>query len=274
MPSTAKRIPVALDPNLERRLGAYATAAAAAGIGLLCTANTAEAEIVYTETNQKIVFGGWTYLPLDLNHDGQPDFNLSAYGYGYSAHGNDFATNNLYVSGAKQSNAVLTNAKGYAGPARAGHRIGPLGAFSSAGRRGMAGCFFHYFYWSHFYSRTSWGPWQNVTDRYLGLRFMIKGQPHYGWARLTVLPAKACQVTATLTGYAYETVPNKPIIAGLTQDADQPGKSLARPDPVSLRAPESRPEPGTLGFLALGLPGLPIRRTRLFNFPLGLDPSL
>jgi hypothetical protein len=43
---------------------------------------------------------------------------------------------------------------------------------------------------------------------YLGLKFVIKGKTHYGWARLAV-SAQRFVVTATLTRYAYETVPGK-----------------------------------------------------------------
>ena len=66
------------------------------------------------------------------------------------------------------------------------------------------------------------GPWANdgngVKNRYLGLKFAIKGKTHYGWARLNVSMTGPLQVniTATLTGYAYETIPNKPIITGKT----------------------------------------------------------
>jgi hypothetical protein len=47
------------------------------------------------------------------------------------------------------------------------------------------------------------------------------------------------KITATLTGYAYETVPNKPIIAGKTKG----------PDVITVQ-PDTAP--GSLGRLALG----------------------
>jgi hypothetical protein len=31
------------------------------------------------------------------------------------------------------------------------------------------------------------GQWLDTKNRYLGLQFVIKGQVHYGWARLTVI---------------------------------------------------------------------------------------
>lgn len=71
------------------------------------------------------------------------------------------------------------------------------------------------------------GPWagkgKGARDRYLGLKFVVHGKVHYGWARLSVRLGHDRQledVSGTLTGYAYETVPNKPIIAGKTTGAD------------------------------------------------------
>jgi hypothetical protein len=87
--------------------------------------------------------------------------------------------------------------------------------------------------------RYYYGPWENggkgVKNRYLGLRFQIKGKTHYGWARLNF----ASPQLAKLTGYAYETIPNKTIIAGQTK-----GPNVATPQPETA--------PGSLGRLALG----------------------
>lgn len=86
------------------------------------------------------------------------------------------------------------------------------------------------------------GPWvgkgKGVRNRYLGLKFVVHGKVHYGWARLSVTLGHHQQyddVSGTLTGCAYETVPNKPIIAGHTKG----------PDVVTV-------QPGTLGSLARG----------------------
>jgi hypothetical protein len=47
---------------------------------------------------------------------------------------------------------------------------------------------------------------------------LIEGKVHYGWARLsTPKDWDRNQRWATLTGYAYETIPNKPIITGKTK---------------------------------------------------------
>jgi hypothetical protein len=69
------------------------------------------------------------------------------------------------------------------------------------------------------------GSWVNVKNRYLGLQFKIKGATHYGWARLNVRVQKQ-RVTATLTGYAYETVENQSIVVGRTK-ADSTAKAAS-----------------------------------------------
>jgi hypothetical protein len=105
------------------------------------------------------------------------------------------------------------------------------------------------------------GPWKNVLHRYLGLKFIIKGKVHYGWARLNV-HWHAPHISATLTGYAYETIPNYPIITGKTTGTDDvekydPGSGAFLTNPI----PDT-PQPASLGMLALGAQGLPVWRRK------------
>src|SRR5262249_51449181 len=60
------------------------------------------------------------------------------------------------------------------------------------------------------------GQWVDRNNHYLGLRFKIDGKTHYGWARMSV-NVQGFDITGTLTGYAYETVANKGILAGQTE---------------------------------------------------------
>src|SRR5262249_14283594 len=118
----------------------------------------------------------------------------------------------------------------------------------------------------HWYEK---GQWLNVTGRYLGFRFRIKGKAHYGWARLNVRLSHYT-LDATLTGYAYETVTTKPIIAGKTKggEGEFPEHTYVEdPDDLgsgaSLTAPiPDTPEAATLGALAMGAPGLSIWRRK------------
>jgi hypothetical protein len=93
------------------------------------------------------------------------------------------------------------------------------------------------------------------------LKFTINGQVHYGWARFNVKvlhDGHNYRTTPLLTGYAYETVPNKPIITGQTQgpeddnDFTEPNASLSMP----------ARQTATLGMLALGAPALSIWRRK------------
>src|SRR5262249_44218318 len=87
--------------------------------------------------------------------------------------------------------------------------------------------------------------------RYLGTRFKIGGEPHFGWVRLSLLHVRnRGHYKAVLTGYAYETIPKKRIIAGRTHDSGGTKR------PASMKGNAS-PGP-TLGLLALGTPGMSI----------------
>jgi len=55
---------------------------------------------------------------------------------------------------------------------------------------------------------------------YLGLKFVLDGKVHYGWARVSLTVKNNWFDTETLTGYAFETIPNKPIIIGKTHGPD------------------------------------------------------
>ena len=66
-----------LSESLHQRLNAYALAASAAGVSVLASAQSVEAEIVYTPTHINIPLNHT--IPLDLNHDGTKDFILTTF---------------------------------------------------------------------------------------------------------------------------------------------------------------------------------------------------
>lgn len=57
--------------------------------------------------------------------------------------------------------------------------------------------------------------WCEKTDKFLGLRFEIAGETHYGWAKLDV-PNLNDTSTWTIKEYAYHTTPDTGINAGQT----------------------------------------------------------
>jgi len=218
-----------LSATLEKDLLVYATAAAAAGVSLLALAQPAEAKIVYTRTH-RVLRANQTFT-LDLNHDRLGDFKISNRSFCTT----DICGRTLVALPLGKMNLVAGR-KGvvntlYAYALNLSSTIGPKLAFSG---KLMAASGTEY---------GTVGRWLNVNNRYLGLKFYVKGHVHYGWARLSVT-AGAGKITATLTGYAYETIRNKPIIAGKT------------------KGPDVAVAPASLGHLARGASGLSAWRSK------------
>jgi hypothetical protein len=219
--------PSNLPASLHQRLNSYALAASAAGVSVL--AQPIEARIVYTPTHQVIHGSKMNPKPvlLDLNHDGTADFKLLNAWFVDQDFG---PTGWLTIVPAVSPNAVDGHTVNfgtlYDSALVAGARIGQTARFYS-NNSNAAMCD------AHQSSRSA--LWCGVRDRYLGLKFTIKEELHYGWARFSTSVDKRAHITATLTGYAYETIPNKGIVAGKTKG----------PDVVIF-------QPGSLGALAAG----------------------
>jgi len=240
-----------LSHSLNLRLNVYALAANAAGAGLLAMPQALQAEVVFTPAQITLSNGP---LAIDLNHDGAVDFILSNQSVGGSC---CQYTRNLNVIGGfvgSSQNSVEglgTNAVAL----EAGAGVGPRDLFLAAPLK-MASAFNDSN--SFFFIR---GPFANKRDRFLGLRFVINGQNHYGWAAFSIVRAGFSGskpiISATLSGYAYETVPNKPLLAGVTKNVSD---GSAAPSDASPSA--AAPQPATLGLLALGSPGLSVWRRK------------
>lgn len=198
--------------SLHRHLQAYALTASAAGVSLLALAAPAEAEIIYTPAN--VTIGLNQSYDLDLNNDGITDFTIAiqSAGTGFSWNmflqspgGGNAVAGHMVASGGLQWPYAFYSGFLVATPRR---------HFISSSRALMA---------SSHNSYRQGGSWAGfgsfgVFNRYLGLKFTIHGKTHYGWAQLSTYTLLTSQ--ATLTGYAYETVPNKPITTGKTQGND------------------------------------------------------
>jgi hypothetical protein len=256
--SRGRRQAVSLGSGLEKSLSAYATAAIAAGVSLLATTRSAEAKIVYTPAYTSIPVNNRESVLLDLNHDGVADFsfwNLKYHGSeGEFRWSMEVGCAAVAISRSRsfcryEPNQIWGKG-GFASALRPGVKVGANKSYFQRGRT----------QWGWYYrkgpvanmagyggrnpsgqtSDGTWGQWMYTKDRYLGLQFLIAGQVHYGWARLTVgMLQIGGGFQATITGYAYETIPNKPIVTGKTKG----------PDVITL-------EPASLGRLAQGASGV------------------
>jgi hypothetical protein len=237
---------------LQQRLNAYALAASAAGMGVLALGKPAEAKIVYTPAHKTINVG--QKIALDLNHDGKTDFNFQESFFTTTSVG-EFHSIVLAAFPAHKGNDVWGMGN-RASALAAGVRVGAKGRFSY-GKKVMA---VDSYADGTGGSGTCNGLWINAQKRYLGFKFTIKGKTHFGWARLNVScvnTSSSHTVSGVLTGYAYETIPNKAIITGRTkrQDAEAIAQYAAP------QVPTARQE-ATLGSLAMGSPGLSIWRRK------------
>jgi len=221
---------------VRQSLNMYALAATAAGVGVL--AQSAEAKVVYTPAHHLI--GKNAHYRLDLNHDGITDFTLvNSYGCNF-----DYCFDVLNANAAAGNGVV--GKRGflsipYAFVLGRGSGVGPMKPFSG---QLMASS-----------NMGTLGRWLNVNGGYLGLRFDINGKIHYAWARLNVHLTNGV-FEALLTGYAYETIPNKPIIAGKTEGPEEVSLDIANPATLN----ERTMQPASVGLLAMGATGLSIWR--------------
>jgi hypothetical protein len=229
--SRSRRTPFRFSSTLHNNLNAYTLSATAAGVAVLAIAPSAAAEIVYTPADQEIL--AHEVFQLDLNNNGVRDFTLV----------NFFSTTStvigVWISPAQAGDAVFSNRSGYAAAIPAGVAIGANGRFDSKTSVGMAN--------DNIPDGKCHGPWAQVHDKYLGLKYEINGEVHFGWARLSVSCVPPQPARILLTGYAYETVANQPILTGQVSGTAEES-ALTRPAGSHANL--------QLGLLALGSHGL------------------
>jgi hypothetical protein len=264
-PATEKiksRSAIRLGRDLEKNLFAYATVA---GAGLATFAMPAEAEIIYTPSNTPMVINGANHglglTQLDLNNDGTPDFafglssTIRFTSIGYTSRFKFL----LRLAPDQAGNQVVQGQQaGTAAAVAAGRKIGPQQKF------GANGYLVHQVYNISSKSKDlSSGSWRTVEFAYVGLKIMIDGQVHYGWARIK-FPYPYGYDYPSIYGYAYESIPNQPIIAGQTSGTYEASAAQQSPavESTEQKTAAAAGTPATLGMLAAGKQGLNLWRSQ------------
>ena len=246
--------------KLEKNLAAYALAAGSAGVAMLACVQPSEAKVVFTKTDIVVPVNGGV-VQFDINNDGQADFGLSARGnvsttctftHAQVKHPGERPplgcpfNDQLKVIPAQAANEVWQAGTSYgakcANDLGRNLVIGPKRPFGTGtmvmyGDVGSS-------------NGNQFCPWRNdVAHRpYLGVKFLdTGGAVHFGWVRVTVN-----FIHATIIGYAYETIPNKPILAGEIRGNDDDASLVDPSDNLSPKALE----PASLGRLAQGAAGV------------------
>jgi hypothetical protein len=241
--STQARIPAKLSESVHQRLNLYALAAGAAGAGLL-SVPSARAEIVYTPAHVKMdkVQG---FYPIDLDNNGVVDLGIWLPA---SCTSSLCAFTMFAYPNSQLGDAIVVNSKGFTRAMHFGDHINKRRPFVAADRS-MGG-------WDQVrVGSGTWtsgwvGPWANngngVKHRYVGVKFVINGEFHYGWARIRFVATGKGKFYGVLSGYAYETMPNAGLRAGQIKSA---GEATRIEPPAVIRPTIKRP---TLGHLAAG----------------------
>jgi hypothetical protein len=247
--------------TFNRQIGLYSLAAATAGVSLLALAQPAAGEVAVTRKTIQIPVTT-SDMPhpvrISMANNGVDNFSFSL--ISFPANGNTYPLRDLILYGASSNaNPVIgcCSLHAYASPLQRGASIGPSSGTVGFGpygniERTYAGQAVRRL-------RGYWGG--DLKDRYVGVRFLIGGQTHYGWIRLTVMTStdpKGPAMSAKITGYAYETVANKPIKAGTAATA----ASTAEKSTAEVQAPKNIPNQSgpSLGMLAAGADGMPMWR--------------
>jgi hypothetical protein len=254
-----RRATARLGRHMEKNLLAYV----AAGSAGLLSALPADAEIVYTPCNTPIAIAhqnqGPAVTALDLTNTGNPQFGFvmsSTAKFSYSGTTTRFKFFLKIRPNQNGNEAVQGQQAPTASAVPAGVKIGPQEKFAP-GDLYMA---VHSF---NGVSRNS-GTWQNVEYAYVGLKFLINGQVHYGWARIKFpypggIGYPGGDYYPSIYGYAYESTPNQPIAAGQTSGTSQNSTS-GSPQSTTSAAP-----PASLGMLAGGSSALNLWRAPMAN---------
>lgn len=254
--------------NLNRQIAQYSIAAAVAGVSVFALAAPAAGEVVVTKKTIPFPLGTRSHpelVGISLSNNGVNDISFLF---------NSFSEKNgrdLFMSNANRNNGVLMGGHFdlYAVALPRGAKIGPVASgvtpfffyeglveLSASSQNTPKYC--EGYFGSNPKTFIGCG---NPKNKFLGVSFQHNGQTHYGWIRLTVTTTSdpnGPRMSAAVTGYAYETVANKPILAGTAGTAaaalDSPSADLELPQSVGNHHGPS------LGMLAVGADAMPMWR--------------
>src|ERR1700722_13269931 len=253
--------------NLSRQVAQYSLAAAVAGVSMLALVQPAAGEVVVTKKTIPIPLAPADMqepVTISMANNGVGNFSFilsSSTGYP-TEHlrqvsvlgidpGQDGA-HNQFMAGGFYTKALALARGANIGPVTRSAPFVSSGGLVEATNTSRGS----------FYSRGYWAG--NLKNHYIGVRFQLNGQTHYGWIRLTVTTntkLRKPSLEATITGYAYETVANKLIKAGTTATAATAGETSKKPSAQVLVPRNIQNHAGpSLGMLARGAESLPLWR--------------
>ncbi len=177
----------------------------------------ANAQIIYTDVDPDSTIGTNQSMEIDLNNDGQMDVRLFQEingGYTYAAIGMPYGAGQLQ----------MISASWYPSALDAGTDIDSTNSYWKFYSGALSG---------YSYFGGSFGEFGGAGDKYIGIRFDVGGEFHYGWILVNVASGGS---SITLKSYAVEESPGKKITAGntvLSVEDDVAVKVSASPNPTT-----------------------------------------
>ncbi len=172
--------------------------------GAIVAGSAANAQVTYTDVNPDVVADSLNPYAIDFNGDNTPDlaFGVQHLSGSFSQQGQAFTYEGAFayavlpaglavVNPADTTTAVLDCGVSVA-------QASPFGT-SSGAILGYAALI------SPINYPVAVGPWLGVADKYLGFKFTVGANTHYGWARLSVA---ANAETITIKEYAFNATPD------------------------------------------------------------------
>lgn len=201
--------------SLTKKLSKYgALSAAIAGIA------DASGQVVFTNITPDFV-GTDVAVGLDLNNDGTFDFVIA------EGTGGNYVLVDAYQNvvgnswlGSQPGSYNYPFALGNGVTISSGQNTWFPGS-SVVGTMNFNSC----------YSGGGASNWCGVTDRFLGLRFTVGADVHYGWAQLDV---NAAGTEFIVKGYAYEQTPGAPITTDATLSLEEANNPLDKTRIIAL----------------------------------------
>lgn len=185
-------------------------------------ASNTDAQVVYTDVNPDSLVS--SQYELDLNNDGTPEFRIEKT--------TDGGIDIVQLTGLSNQDSIAGYYVGFPTELPYPHALSSsviIGSQTNLVAGGVMGG-------NHPLIMED-AEWPELINRYLGLKFSINGEPHYGWAKIKI---STDYVAFTISEYAYNATAGEEINSGVTSIED-PSTTLrmtleAYPNPVSENA--------------------------------------
>jgi hypothetical protein len=185
-----------MNQNLQKRLNLYAAAA-----GAVAATGALNSQIIYTDINPDTIVHDTITYDLDMDNNGQPELRFET--VSYQASSGTVSLSTVTVLG-DTSNAIIGSLYSNQYPLPSALNAGDSIAASNPDwnqktmNNGLQ-------YLGIVYGSYTFGNFLGANDKYLGVRFKIGTETHYGWVRLSVNNAAD---TIFVKDYAYEVMPD------------------------------------------------------------------